>query len=116
MISKVEADAQAIMWMAFASDRHSALEITDYAERYVKDRLQSLARVAKYRHRFVLSGHLARRYHDRAAVTRLWFNRCFQTSSRSLSFSNSPYFSGYDLRRPKACLRVLASLVTALSH
>jgi multidrug efflux pump len=42
VISKVEADAQAIMWLALASDRHSALEMTDYAERYVKDRLQSL--------------------------------------------------------------------------
>jgi multidrug efflux pump len=46
VISKVEADAQAIMWLAFASDRHSALKITDYAERYVKDRLQSLPGVA----------------------------------------------------------------------
>jgi multidrug efflux pump len=46
VISKVEADAQAIMWLAFASDRHSALEITDYAERYIKDRLQSLLGVA----------------------------------------------------------------------
>jgi multidrug efflux pump subunit AcrB len=46
VISKVEAGAQAIMWLAFASDRHSALEITDYAERYVKDRLQSLPGVA----------------------------------------------------------------------
>lgn len=46
VIAKVEADAQAILWLALASDRHSALEITDYADRYVKDRLQSLAGVA----------------------------------------------------------------------
>ena len=42
VIQKVEADAQPILYIAFSSDRHSALEITDYAERYVKDQLQTL--------------------------------------------------------------------------
>src|SRR6478672_5110234 len=46
VIQKVEADAQPILYIAFSSDRHSALEITDYAERYVKDQLQTLAGVA----------------------------------------------------------------------
>ena len=46
VIEKVEADAQPIIYIAFSSDRHSALEITDYADRYVKDRLQTLPGVA----------------------------------------------------------------------
>ena len=49
VISKVEADAQPIIWLAFSSDRHSALEVTDYADRYVKDRLQNLPGVAGVR-------------------------------------------------------------------
>ena len=47
IIQKVEADARPIMFLAFFSDRHSNLEITDYADRYVKDRLQTLAGVAE---------------------------------------------------------------------
>lgn len=46
VIAKVEADAQPIIWLAFSSDRHSAMEISDYADRYVKDRLQNLAGVS----------------------------------------------------------------------
>ena len=34
---------------AFSSDRHSALEITDYADRYVKDQLQTIPGVAEVR-------------------------------------------------------------------
>ena len=49
IIQKVEADAQPIIYLAFFSDRHSALEITDYAERYVKDQLQTLPGVAEVR-------------------------------------------------------------------
>jgi multidrug efflux pump len=49
VIQKVEADAQPIIYLAFYSDRHSALEITDYADRYVKDRLQTLPGVAEVR-------------------------------------------------------------------
>ncbi|MGH8585177.1 MAG: efflux RND transporter permease subunit [Gammaproteobacteria bacterium] len=64
VISKVEADAQAIMWLALASDRHSALEITDYADRYVKDRLQSLPGVAS----IIIGGQ--RRY-----AMRIWLER-----------------------------------------
>ena len=47
IIQKVEADARPIMFLAFYSDRHSNLEITDYADRYVKDRLQTLPGVAE---------------------------------------------------------------------
>lgn len=49
VIAKVEADAQPIMYLAFSSDRHSELEITDFADRFVKDKLQSLAGVAEIR-------------------------------------------------------------------
>ena len=45
-IAKVEADAQPIIYLAFSSDRHSALDVTDYADRIVKDRLQVLPGVA----------------------------------------------------------------------
>ena len=49
IIQKVEADAQPILFLAFYSDRHSELEITDYADRYVKDQLQTLGGVAEVR-------------------------------------------------------------------
>jgi multidrug efflux pump len=49
VIQKVEADAQPFLYMAFSSDRHSPLEITDYADRYVKDQLQTLPGVAEVR-------------------------------------------------------------------
>jgi multidrug efflux pump len=46
VISKVEADAQPTIYLAFSSDKHSPLEITDYADRYVKDKLQNINGVA----------------------------------------------------------------------
>ncbi|CAO3435189.1 efflux RND transporter permease subunit [Azospirillum endophyticum] len=49
VIAKVEADAQPILYLAFSSDRHSPLEVTDFADRYVKDRLQNLLGVAQVR-------------------------------------------------------------------
>ncbi len=49
IISKVEADAQPVLYLAFSSDRHSALEITDFADRFVKDRLQSISGVSEAR-------------------------------------------------------------------
>jgi multidrug efflux pump len=49
IIQKVEADAQPILYLAFYSDHHSELEITDYANRYVKDQLQTLGGVAEVR-------------------------------------------------------------------
>jgi multidrug efflux pump len=47
IIAKVEADAQPIIYMAFSSDRHSPLQLTDVADRYVKDRLQSINGVSE---------------------------------------------------------------------
>ena len=46
IVAKVEADAQPIIWLAFSSDRHSALQVTDIAERQVRDPLQTVAGVA----------------------------------------------------------------------
>ncbi len=49
VIQKVEADAQPIIYLAFSSDRHSPMQISDYADRYVKDQLQTLSGVAQVR-------------------------------------------------------------------
>ncbi len=46
VIAKVEADAQPIIYLAFSSDRHTELEVTDAADRLVQDRLQTLPGVA----------------------------------------------------------------------
>lgn len=46
IIAKVEADAQPIIFLAFSSDRHNSMEISDYADRYVKDRLQTIEGVS----------------------------------------------------------------------
>ncbi len=49
VIAKVEADAQPIIYLALSSDRMSSIEVTDYADRFVKDRLQNLPGVAEVR-------------------------------------------------------------------
>ena len=49
VVAKVEADAQPIIWLAFSSDRHDALEVTDFADRRVKDPLQVVPGVANVR-------------------------------------------------------------------
>ena len=49
VIAKVEADAQPIIYLALSSDRQSSIEVTDYADRFVKDRLQNLPGVAEVR-------------------------------------------------------------------
>src|SRR6185369_5114643 len=49
VIAKVEVDAQPIIYLAFSSDKHSPLETTDYADRYVKDRLQNIPGVSGVR-------------------------------------------------------------------
>lgn len=64
IISKVEADANAIIWLAFYSDRHSPLEITDFADRYVKDRLSSLPGVS-----YVMIGG------ERRYAMRIWLDK-----------------------------------------
>jgi len=46
VVAKIEADAQAIIWLAFSSDRQGPLEISDYADRIVADQLKTLPGVA----------------------------------------------------------------------
>ena len=64
VVSKIEADAQAILWLRLSSDKHSALELSDYADRYVADRLKTLPGVASV----IIGGE--RRY-----AMRLWVDR-----------------------------------------
>ncbi|MCR6685576.1 efflux RND transporter permease subunit [Pseudoxanthomonas sp.] len=46
-ISKVEADAEVIVWLNMRSTAMDTMELTDYADRYVVDRLSSLDGVAR---------------------------------------------------------------------
>ena len=64
VIAKVEADANPIIWIAFSSDRHSALEVTDIANRIVKPRLQTLTGAAD-----------VRVFGDRKFAMRIWLDR-----------------------------------------
>ena len=64
VIAKVEADAQAIVYIAFTSDRHRPIEISDYADRYVRDRLQNIPGVAE-----------VRIYGERRYAMRIWLDR-----------------------------------------
>lgn len=49
VITKTEADAQPMIWLAFSSDRHSAMDISMFADKQVKSRLQTLAGVSDVR-------------------------------------------------------------------
>jgi multidrug efflux pump len=42
VISKVDANAQAIVWLALSSTRHSGLELSDFADRVLKERIQRM--------------------------------------------------------------------------
>jgi multidrug efflux pump len=45
IISKVDANAQAIVWIALYSTQHNGLELTDIADRVLKERIQRIAGV-----------------------------------------------------------------------
>ena len=47
IVQKQEADAQPIIYLAFSSDRHSLIDIADFATRVVKDRVQNIPGVAQ---------------------------------------------------------------------
>jgi multidrug efflux pump len=64
IVQKIEADAQAILWLAFSSERHTPLFITDYADRYVADTLKALPGVASV----IIGG-------ERKYAMRLWLDR-----------------------------------------
>jgi multidrug efflux pump len=83
VVSKIEADAQAILWLGLSSDRHSSLEISDYADRYIADRLKTLPGVASV----IIGG--ARRY-----AMRIWLDR-----ERLAAYSLTPQDVENALRR-----------------
>jgi len=64
VVAKVEADANPIIWLAFSSDRMSPLEVTDYASRIVKTRLQTLPGAAD-----------VRVFGERRYAMRIWVDR-----------------------------------------
>lgn len=49
IIAKVEADAQPVMYLSLTSSRHSPLELTDFADRFIADRVQNVTGVAEVR-------------------------------------------------------------------
>ncbi|EXJ10227.1 Efflux pump membrane transporter BepE [Nitrincola nitratireducens] len=49
IVAKSEADAQPIIWIALSSDVHDPMEVSEYAERRVRDPLQTVAGVASVR-------------------------------------------------------------------
>jgi len=63
IVSKVDANAQAIVWLALSSEQHSGLEITDLADRLLKERIQRLPGVGSV----IIGGE--RRY-----AMRVWLN------------------------------------------
>jgi len=83
VVSKIEADAQAIIWLGFSSDKHSSLELSDYAERHIADRLKTLPGVASV----IVGG--GRRY-----AMRIWLDR-----ERLAAFSLTPQDVESALRR-----------------
>ncbi len=64
VIAKVEADANPVIWIAFSSDQHSPLEVTDVANRIVKPRLQTLPGAAD-----------VRVFGERKFAMRIWLDR-----------------------------------------
>jgi len=64
IVSKIEADAQPIMWVALTSDRYSPMEMTDYADRYLTDPLKALPGVASV----IIGG-------ERKYAMRVWLDR-----------------------------------------
>lgn len=64
VIAKVEADANPVIWVAFSSDKHSALDVTDVASRIVKPKLQTLPGAAD-----------VRVFGERKFAMRVWLDR-----------------------------------------
>ncbi|MDR2881521.1 MAG: efflux RND transporter permease subunit, partial [Azoarcus sp.] len=73
VIAKVEADANPIIWIAFSSDRHDPLEMSDFANRIIKPRLQTLPGAAD-----------ARVFGERRYSMRIWLDRA-RLASRNLT-------------------------------
>ena len=63
-IAKVDSSGQAVMYLNLTSDRHSGLELTDYADRYLIDRFSTVPGVAR------VQVYGARRF-----AMRIWLSR-----------------------------------------
>ena len=48
-VIKVDANADPVLWLNLSSTRHSPMELTDYADRYLVDRLSAVPGVARLR-------------------------------------------------------------------
>ena len=64
IIAKVEADADPILFVAFYSDKHTPLEVSDYANRYIKPRFSTLPGAAD-----------VRIFGERKMSMRIWLDR-----------------------------------------
>jgi multidrug efflux pump len=64
VVSKIEADAQAIIWIAVSSENKSPMEITDYADRYMTDPLKAIPGVSSV----IIGG-------ERKYSMRVWLDR-----------------------------------------
>ena len=64
VVSKIEADAQPILWIALSSDQHTPMEMSDYADRYLTDPLKALPGVASV----IIGG-------ERKYAMRVWLDR-----------------------------------------
>lgn len=49
IIAKVEADSQPVLYLSLTSTRHSPLELTDFADRFIAERVQNITGVAEVR-------------------------------------------------------------------
>ncbi|MDP3255072.1 efflux RND transporter permease subunit, partial [Bosea sp. (in: a-proteobacteria)] len=64
IIAKVEADAQPILFLSLVSSRHNPLELTDFADRFITDRVQNITGVAEVQIRG-----------ERRYAMRIWLDR-----------------------------------------
>jgi multidrug efflux pump len=64
VVSKIEADAQPILWIALSSDQHTPMDMSDYADRYLTDPLKALPGVASV----IIGG-------ERKYAMRVWLDR-----------------------------------------
>jgi multidrug efflux pump len=73
IVGKVDVNAQPVMWIALGSDRHTTLELSDVADRLLKERLQRLPGIGS----IIIGGE--RRY-----AMRVWLDP-MRMASRGLS-------------------------------
>ncbi|WP_137936246.1 efflux RND transporter permease subunit [Chitinivorax sp. B] len=64
VVAKIEADAQAIIWIGLSSDLHSSIDLSDYADRTLADQIKTLPGVASV----IIGG-------ERRRAMRLWLDR-----------------------------------------